>query len=163
MADISLPDGVSQEEFLEVFRNYLKRGKDYRLIIRDPGGERGKGIEKGTLKELRELVKDMEESGELVEGSMVYITVSRYGGSYGGGVYEGYEVVDGKLVKSYKKYPWRMGRGRYGEEHWGEPWYEGKVPLHPGETRGLLRRLGYVPGSEEWKKAMEEASREEEE
>ena len=103
LADISLPEGMSQEEFLEHLKDYLKRGKDYRLIVREPGGERGKGMEKGTLKELRELVKDMEESGELVEGSMVYITVSRYGGSYGGGVYEGYEVVDGKLVKSYRE------------------------------------------------------------
>lgn len=151
---------------LDGLRRWMERKKDlkesgrgrYHLIVQEPGS-RGRTIAKGSLDELREQVRDMAEAGELLPGSLAYVTVNRYGGSYGGGIYEGYYVDDdGQLVKGYRKTPWRMSRGGFSK--WAEPWYEGKVPPHATGTRTMLLRMGCT--GEEYQRAMEEAAKEDE-
>ncbi len=131
---------VGSPEHLEWLRNYFQRMRErkargrqrgYHLMLREPGEERGRTIAYGSLDDLREQARDLAESGEVPEGSLLYVTVNRYGGTYGGGIYEGYEVVGGELVKGYKKYPRRVARGRFIEEGWGN-----------SRLRSLVYRLG---------------------
>lgn len=97
----------------------------YGLYAREPGESKGGWISSGELSELRAAATDIASSGRWPEGSMLYVV---FNPSQGGGVYEGYTVRDGKLVKEYAKHPWRMSRGAYREAGWAEgPWVN-KVP-----------------------------------
>jgi hypothetical protein len=91
----------------------------WRLLRRYPEEDIGKAVDTGTLEELRSKAEELALS--LPDSTILYITTERPG-YYGSTIYQGWEVLDGQLVESYRKYPSRSGKGRFSSIGWGNDW-----------------------------------------
>ena len=86
--------------------------------MKGPDSPRGRTVGTGSLAQLRNVVKNLDEFGGLESGTLLYITVGAGLTSF---IYEGYYIDEsGRVVKGYKKYPYRMSRGPYSGLRWGK-------------------------------------------
>ena len=93
----------------------------YHVIAREPGETRGTSVSgSGSLSESREFIDRYGPT--YPDTSILYIVVEGHsrGLEPNATIYEGYEIVKGKPVKSYKKYPTRLSKGRFAKDlRWG--------------------------------------------
>ena len=98
-----------------------RESSNYRLLMRGPDESRGRTVGTGSLAQLRNAVRNFDELGGLESGSLLYIVHSPTAYTSDSGVYEGYYIDEsGRVVKGYKKHPYRMSRGPYSGLRWGK-------------------------------------------